>query len=397
METLKIVEPLVAKFRKTTIDPLVERFVDRKETIELLAVTAVAGENLLLIGPPGTAKSQIVQDFAAELEGRYFECLLTRFSEPNELFGPVDIARLKEGIVETNTEGMLPDAEFAFIDEVFNGNSAILNSMLNVLNERTFRRGRERRRLALFCVVGASNRLPEDPGLRALYDRFLLRARCDPVSDGSLPLLFDRGWKIEQARIRGPGPADAPGARFTTGELRTLCSALPDVAVEPIRAPYLELVRRIRGAGVALSDRRVVRLLRLVAASALFCGRVEATPADFWVLRYAWDAETQAGLIDELVTQTIRAYVEQAEAAGPVPALHEMAVNRAGLAIADLGRRFFELAQRAEDATLTELERLDLKQRMTELLRLGSWIVPTGADDRRALGELTAQIKAKLK
>src|SRR5262249_34972955 len=107
-ETLKIVEPLIEKFRRQVVDPLAGRFVDRKETGELLAITAVAGENLLLLGPPGTAKSQIVQDFAAELEGRYFECLLTRFSEPNELFGPVDLAKLKQGIVETNVEGMLP-------------------------------------------------------------------------------------------------------------------------------------------------------------------------------------------------------------------------------------------------------------------------------------------------
>jgi MoxR-like ATPase len=358
-------------------------------------VTAVAGENILLLGPPGTAKSQIVQDFAAELDGRYFECLLTRFSEPNELFGPVDLAKLKEGIVDTRTEGMLPDADFAFLDEVFNGNSAILNSLLNVLNERTFRRGRERRRLDLFSVVGASNRLPEDSALRALYDRFLVRVRCDPVADSSLPLLFDKGWSIEQARIRGASNGrSAP--RFTVKELRAIASSVPEVDLASVREPYLELVRRIRGAGVALSDRRVVRLLRLVAVSSLLCGRTEATPADFWVMRYTWDAEAQSGLLDELVTQTVRAYVERSEASGTLPAVHEMAVNRSAVSVVELGRRFDLVESRLQDPSLSRLERLERKERLSDLLRLCSWVIPVRAEERAALAKLVSQIKARV-
>jgi MoxR-like ATPase len=387
-------EPLVDRFRAAVIAPLVDRFVDKKEIVELLAVTAVAGENLLLVGPPGTAKSQIVQDFAAQLEGRYFECLLTRFSEPNELFGPVDLAKLKEGVVDTNVQGMLPDAEFAFLDEVFNGNSAILNSLLNVLNERTFRRGRERRKLDLFCVVGASNRLPEDAALRALYDRFLLRVRCESVADGSLPLLFDKGWKIECARIRGDG-RERREAAFTVQDLRAICARLPEVDLEPARAAYLELVRKVRAMGVPLSDRRVVRLLRLVAASALFCGRKSATPADFWVLRYTWDSEGQAAVLDELVTQAVKSYVERTEAE-PAARVHEMAVNRAGLSVEELGRRFFDLDRRLEDPALTRLERLEKKERIVELLRLSSWVIPTRDAEREALRSLGEEIKRRL-
>jgi MoxR-like ATPase len=389
-------EALVLRLRSQVIAPLAERFVDKKEVVELLAVASVAGENLLLLGPPGTAKSQIVQDFAAQLEGRYFECLLTRFSEPNELFGPVDLIKLKEGVVETRTDGMLPDADFAFLDEVFNGNSAILNSLLNILNERTFRRGRERHRLDLFSVVGASNRLPEDAALRALYDRFLVRIRCDGVADASLPLLFDKGWKIEQARIRGSAGRASPDGRFTVRDLRAICSHVPDVDVDPIRQPYVELVRKIRGAGVPLSDRRVVRLLRLVAVSSLFCGRRQATPADFWVLRYVWDSEAQAGVLDEIVTQTIRAYVEGPGAEEAPGRVHEMAVNRASVSIVELGKRFDELELRLQDASLSRLERLEKKERMVELLRLSSWVIPAKAEDRAALETLKAQIKARV-
>lgn len=386
---------LVDRLRAQVLAPLAERFVDKKEVVELLALTSVAGENLLLLGPPGTAKSQIVQDFAAAIEGRYFECLLTRFSEPNELFGPVDLLKLKEGVVETRTEGMLPDADFAFLDEVFNGNSAILNSLLNVLNERTFRRGRERRKLDLFSVVGASNRLPEDAALRALYDRFLVRIRCDAVADASLPRLFDKGWAIERARIAGRRE-EPRGPRFTVRDLRAICALVPEVDVDAVRDPYVALVRKIRGAGVPLSDRRVVRLLRLVAVSALFCGRRQATPADFWVLRYVWDAEAQAGVLDEIVTQALRAWVDDAARAGPVPPVHEMAVNRASVTLVELGQRFDALEQRLQDPALSRLERLEKKERLVELLRQCAWTLPTAAADRAALDTLAAQIRARL-
>jgi MoxR-like ATPase len=395
MTTKPPFEPLVERLRTHVLAPLTERFVDKKEIVELLAVTSVAGENLLLVGPPGTAKSQIVQDFAAALEGRYFECLLTRFSEPNELFGPVDLARLKEGVVETRTDGMLPDADFAFLDEVFNGNSAILNSLLNVLNERTFRRGRERRKLDLFSVVGASNRLPEDTALRALYDRFLVRARCDAVADASLPLLFDKGWKIEQARIRGAASSNG-SPKFTVADLRAIGAWVPDVDVESVRAPYVELVRKVRGAGVPLSDRRVVRLLRLMAVSSLFCGRTQATPADFWVLRYTWDSEAQAGILDEIVTQAVRAYVERAEGEGTLRAVHEMAVNRSSVSVVDLARRFDALEERLQDASLSRLERLEKKERMVELLRLCAWVIPVKAAERASLETLVGQLKARV-
>ena len=388
-------ETLTSRLRSEVLDPLASRFVDKKEIVELIAVTAVAGENVLLLGPPGTAKSQIVQDFAAQLEGRYFECLLTRFSEPNELFGPVDLAKLKEGVVDTRTEGMLPDADVAFLDEVFNGNSAILNSLLNVLNERTFRRGRERRKLDLFCVVGASNRLPEDTALRALYDRFLVRVRCDPVADSSLPTLFDKGWAIEKSRIRGGGNGRS-AAKFTVKELAAICASVPDVDLDAVRDPYLDLVRKVRGAGVALSDRRVVRLLRLVAVSSLLCGRTQATPADFWVMRYTWDAEAQAGVLDELVTQTVRAYVERSEASGSLPPVHEMAVNRAAISVVELGRRFDALEQRLQDASLSRLERLEKKERLSDLLRLCSWVIPVKAEERASLMKLAGQIKGRV-
>src|SRR5690348_7865795 len=186
------------KLKVDVLQPLKETFVGKDEVIDLLGVCLTAGEHLFLLGPPGTAKSALVQELAKRIDGRVFDYLLTRFTEPNELFGPFDIRRLREGELVTNTEGMLPEATLVFLDELLNANSAILNSLLVALNERVFRRGRESRPLSALAFVSASNHLPEDDALKALFDRFLLRVHCDNVADERLNDVLTAGWKLGQ-------------------------------------------------------------------------------------------------------------------------------------------------------------------------------------------------------
>ena len=173
-------------------------FVGKDEVIDLLGVSLIARENAFLLGPPGTAKSAIIRLLSNCLAGaKNFEYLLTRFTEPSEIFGPFDIRRLKEGELVTNTAGMLPEASLVFLDELFNANSAILNSLLTSLNERVFRRGQETKSLPALMFVGASNALPEDDALGALLDRFLIRVRCDYVDPGQLEEVLMAGWNFE--------------------------------------------------------------------------------------------------------------------------------------------------------------------------------------------------------
>src|SRR3954466_12083127 len=189
----------VLRLRREVLDPLKTRFVARDEVIDLVGLAAVAGEHLFLYGPPGTAKSALIRAFARAVHGRYFEYLLTRFSEPNEIFGPIDIVALREGVVATVTTGMLPEAEFVFLDELFNANSAILNNLLTGLNERVYRRGAETHRLPLLSLFSASNHLPEEEALRALFDRFLLRCHVKNLRADAMPQLLRAGWALEGA------------------------------------------------------------------------------------------------------------------------------------------------------------------------------------------------------
>jgi len=249
--------------------------VEREALIDLIALSAVAGEHLLVIGPPGTAKSEAVRRVADALGGRVFEYLLGRFTEPSEIFGPIDLRRLKEGVVETQTAGMLPEAEIAFLDEIFLGSTAILNTLLSLLNERSFRRGATLLRCPLRVCVGASNALPDEDALAAFADRFLVRAFLDPIPDPRLEELLEGGWSLLQARSR---------RRATMADLDTLTKAAAEADLAPLRSHLAHAIRILRKNAINLSDRRVVKVQRLIAAAAVMAGRARPTEADLWPL-----------------------------------------------------------------------------------------------------------------
>lgn len=277
------------------------QFVGKDTIVDLLGIALVARENAFLLGPPGTAKSALVRELSHCIkDGNNFEYLLTRFTEPNELFGPFDIRKLQEGELVTNTTGMLPEASLVFLDEIFNANSAILNSLLTALNERIFRRGKERRALPALLFVGASNQLPEEQSLAALLDRFLLRIPCNYVAPDQLGAVLQAGWKLAvKAATQRPS--------ITAETILALQQQAQQIDLSAIQAPFIDLVHRLRNAGLALSDRRAVKLQGLFAASALLSGRQQAEVSDFWVIKYIWDTEEQidilAGIIDTLLQE----------------------------------------------------------------------------------------------
>ncbi|MDN6860382.1 AAA family ATPase [Pseudomonas sp. CAN2814] len=255
-----------------------EGLVGREQLAELIVLAAVAQEHLLVIGPPGTAKSAVVRRVAQAMGGRYFEYLLGRFTEPSELFGAVDLKKLREGLVETDVSGMLPEADIVFLDEVFLGSTAILNTLLGVLNERRFRRGHTQIHCPLRVCVGAANGLPDDEALAAFGDRFLLHLFVESVPDNQLEAMLAGGWQSEQRPVQ---------ALLGLSQLDTLSQALKQVDLDRVRPALAQAVRQLREVGINLSDRRIVKSQRLIAAAALLGGRLEASEADLWPLLYA--------------------------------------------------------------------------------------------------------------
>ncbi len=304
--------------------------VEREALTEMILLSAVAGEHLLVIGAPGTAKSQAVRNVAGVLGGRYFEYLLGRFTEPSEIFGPVDLRRLREGVVETATTGMLPEAEVVFLDEVFQGSTAILNTLLGVLNERMFLRGHTRTPVPLKVCVGASNTLPDDPSLAAFADRFLVRAFVQPIGDPRLEELLEGGW----AASARPPPTSV--ASLADLDVVAACSAAMDPA--PVRGRLAEAIRLLRGAGVVLSDRRAVKVQRLITAAAALAGRNAPTPADVWPLILAVPTPEEQATAREVLRDvlgpsenaTLPAVTEDASA-GPAARAARLALAARGL------------------------------------------------------------------
>ena len=289
--------------------------VEREALAQMVALAGVAEEHVLVIGPPGTAKSEAVRRIAGAVDGRSFEYLLGRFTEPSEIFGPVDLRRLKEGVVETVTEGMLPEAEFAFLDEIFRASTAILNTLLGILNERVFRRGHTVVRCPLRVCVGASNSLPEDDSLAAFADRFLLRVFVDPVPDPRLEELLEGGWSAES------GLAHREHRRIASlADLETLAAAARSCDLSRVRPHLAHAIRLLRGAGISLSDRRIVKVQRLVAGAAAMAGRERATDADLWPLVLAVPTREQ----QTLARETLREVLAQSENAA-LPAAAEEA------------------------------------------------------------------------
>ncbi|HWG45001.1 MAG TPA: AAA family ATPase [Gemmataceae bacterium] len=184
-------------------------FVRKQELIDLMVVAAIAQEPLLLVGPPGTAKSDLVLKFKDALglgEDDYFEYMLTRFTEPSEIIGPIDIGKLREGRYIRREQGKLPTARLGFLDEIFKSNSAILNILLTIINERKFYQDGMPQPVRLRVLFAATNEIPEQSELAALKDRFCLKAESRSVQEDHFAELVDAGIEGEVHKVLNQKP-----------------------------------------------------------------------------------------------------------------------------------------------------------------------------------------------
>ncbi len=296
-------------------------FVDKQHLIDLMLVAAVAQEPLLIVGPPGTAKSDLVLKFKDALgiaQEDYFEYMLTRFSEPSEIIGPIDINELRDGRYIRREKGKLPTAKMAFLDEIFKSNSAILNILLTIINERKFYQDGMPQPVALQVLFAATNEIPEHGELGALKDRFVLKAESLSVSNDYFEELIDAGLNSEVYKnlnqtpwieghlelddlvkanryitmlFSGQGPAAAK-------DMNDRQMFFPDDVFREFQRLIKTLMREDK---IFISDRKLVKLYKLLRVRSWIFSGGAVTRDDLTLLSYLGETPEEMALLREKV------------------------------------------------------------------------------------------------
>lgn len=307
------------------VDRLSNEFVERREALELMAVAITANEPMLLLGPPGTAKSDMIVKFCKGLgliDKDYFEYMITAFTEPSEILGPVDIKSLREdGIYRRMLEGKIADAKVVFLDEIFNGNSAILNTLLTLMNERkVYQAGKAMKLEHLVGFFAATNQIPERSELDALKDRFVIKLLLDQVHGNTFQNLLYAGIRSDVNKATNQTPWIVPGEitlgdfenvrnyiqkqiteAFGRGEMKTF---LP----EPVMNKFYYLTQEIEKKGVQISDREVIKLFKIIiTAGYLLNGHLpeSITDSDLFILRYIAETKEQFHIVRKCVDEAL--------------------------------------------------------------------------------------------
>ncbi len=289
---------------KSVIAELKSIFYERDELIEGAVCALLTSNHVIIIGPPGTAKSQLANELCSRVTGaRYFQWLLTKFSTPEEIFGSVSLKGLENDEYRRITTNKLPEAHIAFLDEIFKSSSSILNSLLTVINERVYFNGTEKIDTPLITLFGASNELPTDEDeLEALYDRFLVR--------------FVVGYIEEDFRFLKMIQREDENADSTTLSLEELSRLKERVGEVKIPQAVFKILLRIRtqlnSKRIVLSDRRYKSAVSLIKAKALISGRESAGEEDIKILENVlWKDPAEISDVRSIIHATLFGYREQ--------------------------------------------------------------------------------------
>lgn len=298
---------------------LSSHFVSRQQEVDLLLMAAVAEEPILFVGPPGTAKSDLITRFRAGLgvpDEDYFEYMLTKFTEPSEILGPLDLARMKEGAYIRRTGGKLPEASVVFLDEIFKANSAILNTLLTVLNERKFYQDGRPVAVKARIVAGASNEIPQSLDLDALKDRFILKIPVKPVPEDRWTDLLQAGLRSEVAHRKKDRASGDAGLNLL--ELAVLnrhlvhsFRVMGETGEDPyfpamLQKDFQRIARTLRhDFDVSLSDRRLIRLYKLIRSRALILRGGGVEREDLELFCYMGNSLEELELLERRIPQLL--------------------------------------------------------------------------------------------
>jgi len=241
------------------------RFLERDEIIDALIIALLSKQHILLLGPPGTAKSALVEEVCKSISGAsLFQWLLTKFSTPEEIFGPISLAALQQDKFSRITTSKLPQAHVAFCDEIFKANSAILNAMLTLINERLFYNNGQAETCPLVTMVGASNELPEGAELEALFDRFLLRFWIHYLGDAhDVRSLLTNNPPVRTATLTLEQLAACQAGASLVG--------VPDFVIDAV----IGIKNKAEQSGFVASDRRWKQTITALKAAAYLAGQSE--------------------------------------------------------------------------------------------------------------------------
>jgi MoxR-like ATPase len=284
-------------------EELNQSFQERTELIDGALCALLSNSHVLIIGPPGTAKSMLADELCRRIDGAsYFQWLLTKFSTPEEIFGAVSLSGLEHDDYRRVTSHKLPEAHIAFLDEIFKANSSILNALLTIINERVFHNGRERVRVPLITLFGASNELPDEDELTALYDRFMLRFTVDYVAEDFRFLKMLEGVRA------------AARTTITFAELEDLrASARAIVVPGSVLASIAELRRELGRQQIIVSDRRWRGSLDVMRAHAFLSGRSAVSEDDLAFLEHVlWKDPDEHPKVRDAIRRLVKGYEEQA-------------------------------------------------------------------------------------
>jgi MoxR-like ATPase len=283
-------------------EELRQTFLERLDLIDGALAALLSSHHLLIIGPPGTAKSMLADELCRRIEGgKYFQWLLTRFTTPEEIFGAVSLKALEQDDYRRVTSDKLPEAQIAFLDEIFKANSSILNSILTLLNERLFHNGKTVTRVPLLTLFGASNELPEEEELTALYDRFLLR--------------FVVGYIAEDFRFLRMLESQKQAERTTLSlaELEDLQNQVQAVSIPShVYRGIADIRRELNKKNIVASDRRYHQSLALLQAHAFLEGEKEVAEKDLFFLEHVlWRDPAEHEQVRTTIRDLILGYEEE--------------------------------------------------------------------------------------
>jgi len=278
------------------------KFLEREDVIDGVLASVITKQNCFLFGLPGTGKSELVREISNGFKNsKFFGYLLSPTTDPSELFGPVAVSKLLKDEYVRDVEGYLPSANIAFLDELFRGSSAVLNSLLTILNERTFNNGREVIQTPIQSIVAATNSFPTEESLQAFCDRFLFRPTVEPLKKSTSKRLLDL-WAL------GLETRPKVVTDLTYKDLTELQTEAQNIEVsEEFLDRFGQVFDLLTSRGITISDRRRVQILRFMKAWALVQGDDSVYPEHLHrsLIHIVYQTTEDIPVIKEVLDQAI--------------------------------------------------------------------------------------------